>query len=77
MTAGNSVHPAAQAVREKALRTAAPLLDVPQLSLDIRDGIVFATGKSLSLRDIADTLARVNALVAASRNDRGEFSAAC
>jgi carbon-monoxide dehydrogenase large subunit len=59
VTAGNSVHLAAQAVRDKALKTAALMLDVPQTSLDIRDGIVFATGKnlSLSLRDIADTLA--------------------
>jgi carbon-monoxide dehydrogenase large subunit len=59
VTAGNSVHLAAQAVRDKALKTAALLLDVPLTSLDIRDGIVFATGKnlSLSLRDIADTLA--------------------
>jgi carbon-monoxide dehydrogenase large subunit len=59
VTAGNSVHLAAQAVREKALKTAALMLDMPQTSLDIRDGIVFATGKnlSLSLRDIADTLA--------------------
>ncbi|MBX9846210.1 MAG: molybdopterin-dependent oxidoreductase [Xanthobacteraceae bacterium] len=59
VTAGNAVHLAAQAVREKALQTAALLLDVPQLSLDIRDGSVFATGKNLSpsLRDIADTLA--------------------
>ncbi len=59
VTAGNSVHLAALAVRDKALKTAALMLDVPLTSLDIRDGIVFATGKnlSLSLRDIADTLA--------------------
>ena len=59
VTAGNSVHLAAKAVREKAISTAALMLDVPATSLDIRDGIVVATGKnlSLSLRDIADTLA--------------------
>ena len=59
VTAGNSVHLAAKAVREKAISTAALMLDVPATSLDIRDGIVIATGKnlSLSLRDIADTLA--------------------
>src|SRR5262249_12151374 len=59
VTAGNSVHLAAKAVREKAIKAAALMLDVPEMSLDIRDGIVFATGKnlSISLRDIADTLA--------------------
>jgi carbon-monoxide dehydrogenase large subunit len=59
VTAGNSVHLAAKAVREKAISTAALMLDVPATSLDIRDGIVIATGKnlSLSLRDVADTLA--------------------
>jgi aerobic carbon-monoxide dehydrogenase large subunit len=59
VTAGNSVHLAARAVREKAITVAALMLDVPEESLDIRDGIVIATGKnlSISLRDIADSLA--------------------
>jgi carbon-monoxide dehydrogenase large subunit len=59
VTAGSSVHLAARAVRDKAIAAAALLLDVPEQSLDIRDGIVFETGKnlSISLRDIADTLA--------------------
>ncbi len=59
VTAGNSVHLAARAVREKAITVAALMLDVPEESLDIRDGIVIATGKnlSISLRDIADLLA--------------------
>ena len=59
VTAGNSVHLAARAVREKAIMAAARLLDVPEESLDIRDGIVIETGKnlSISLREIADSLA--------------------
>jgi carbon-monoxide dehydrogenase large subunit len=59
VTAGNSVHLAARAVREKAIAAAAIILDVPQESLDIRDGLVIATGRnlSISLRDIANTLA--------------------
>jgi carbon-monoxide dehydrogenase large subunit len=59
VTAGNSVHLAARAVREKAISAAALILDVPEMNLDIRDGIVFETGKnlSISLRDIADSLA--------------------
>ena len=44
---------------EKAIMAAARLLDVPEKSLDIRDGIVIETGKnlSISLREIADSLA--------------------
>ena len=59
VTAGNSVHLAARAVREKAIAAAARLLDVPEESLDIRDGLVIETGKnlSISLREIADSLA--------------------
>ena len=59
VTAGNSVHLAARAVREKAIKAAALMLEVPEMNLDIRDGIVFETGKnlSISLRDIADSLA--------------------
>ena len=59
MTAGNSVHLASRAVREKAIAAAAIILDVPETNLDIRDGIVMQTGKnlSISLRDIANTLA--------------------
>lgn len=59
VTAGNSVHLAARAVREKVIMAAARLLDVPEESLDIRDGLVIETGKnlSISLREIADALA--------------------
>src|SRR5882757_4502337 len=59
VTAGNSVHLAAKAVREKAIAAAALMLEVPEWNLDIRDGIVIENGKnlSISLRDIADSLA--------------------
>ena len=59
VTAGNSVHLAARAVREKAITAAALMLDVPEENLDIRDGIVVEIDKnrSISLRDIADSLA--------------------
>jgi aerobic carbon-monoxide dehydrogenase large subunit len=59
VTAGNSVHLAARAVREKAINAAAVMLDVPADNLDIRDGIVMEVGKnlSISLRDVANTLA--------------------
>jgi carbon-monoxide dehydrogenase large subunit len=59
VTAGNSVHLAARAVREKAIAAAALILDVSERNLDIRDGIVVEidTTRSISLRDIADTLA--------------------
>jgi carbon-monoxide dehydrogenase large subunit len=59
VTAGNSVHLAACVVREKAIAAAAVLLDVPEENLDIRDGLVIEVDKnrSISLRDIADSLA--------------------
>jgi aerobic carbon-monoxide dehydrogenase large subunit len=59
VTAGSSVHLAARAVREKAITTAALILQTAQENLDIRDGIIVARGKnvSISLREIADTLA--------------------
>ena len=59
VTAGNSVHLAARAVREKVINAAAVMLDVSADNLDIRDGIVMEVGKnlSISLRDVANTLA--------------------
>jgi carbon-monoxide dehydrogenase large subunit len=59
VTAGNSTHLAAQAVRAKAIAAAAVLLDIPADNLDIQDGIVGEPGKniSISLREIADSLA--------------------
>src|SRR6185503_20489284 len=45
--------------REKAITAAALILEVPETNLDIRDGIVIEidTNRSISLRDIADSLA--------------------
>ena len=59
VTAGNSTHLAAKAVREKAIAAAALMLDVAPENLDIRDGIISETGKNLaiSLRELADSLA--------------------
>jgi carbon-monoxide dehydrogenase large subunit len=59
VTAGNSVHLAACAVREKAIGAAALLLDVPPENLEIRDGTIHEIGKNLAitLREVADALA--------------------
>jgi carbon-monoxide dehydrogenase large subunit len=59
VTAGNSTHLAASAVRQKAIAAAAVLLDAPADTLDIRDGFVGDPTKniSISLADIADSLA--------------------
>ena len=59
VTAGNSVHLAARAVRDKVLAAAAHILGAPAANLDIRDGIVMERGSnmSISLREIANTLA--------------------
>jgi carbon-monoxide dehydrogenase large subunit len=59
VTAGNSTHLAARAVREKAIAAAAILLDVAPDNLDIVDGMIGEPGKnlSISLRDVADSLA--------------------
>jgi aerobic carbon-monoxide dehydrogenase large subunit len=59
VTAGNSTHLAAGAVRQKAIAAAAVLLDAPADTLDIRDGFVGDPTKniSISLADIADSLA--------------------
>jgi carbon-monoxide dehydrogenase large subunit len=59
VTAGNSTHLAARAVREKAIAAAAILLDVAPADLDIVDGIIGVPRKnlSISLRDVADSLA--------------------
>lgn len=59
VTAGNSTHLAARAVREKAIKAAAVLLDIPPDNLDIIDGMIGEPGKnlSISLREVADSLA--------------------
>jgi aerobic carbon-monoxide dehydrogenase large subunit len=59
VTAGNSTHLAARAVREKAIAAAAVLLETSADKLEIRDGMVGEPGKNIaiSLGDIADSLA--------------------
>ncbi len=59
VTAGNSVHLAARAVREKAIAVAAKLLETQPERLHIRDGMIGEPSRNLtlSLGDIANTLA--------------------
>jgi carbon-monoxide dehydrogenase large subunit len=59
VTAGNSVHLAARAVRQKALAVAAKLLETEPEGLVIEHGIIGEPGRNLriSLRDVANTLA--------------------
>jgi carbon-monoxide dehydrogenase large subunit len=62
VTAGSAVHLAAVAVREKALKVAAHLLEVGVEDLQLRDGrveVVGAPGSGLSLREVAETLSGV------------------
>jgi aerobic carbon-monoxide dehydrogenase large subunit len=59
VTAGSSVHLAAEAVREKALRIAAHLLEASQEDLVMRDGrieIAGAPGSGLELRQVAEAV---------------------
>ncbi len=56
VNAGNSVHLAAAAVREKAFRVAAHLLEAAEPDLEIEDGRIFVKGvpgMSVTLREIA------------------------
>ncbi len=56
VNAGNSVHLAATAVREKALKVASHMLEAAEEDLDIEDGRIFVQGvpgMSLSLREVA------------------------
>ena len=59
VTAGNSTHLAARAVREKAIAAAAVLLDTPAENLELWDGRIGEPNKniSISLSEIADSLA--------------------
>ena len=59
VTAGNSTHLAARAVREKAIAAAAILLDAPADKLELWNGRIGEPDKniSVSLSDIADSLA--------------------
>jgi len=59
VTAGNSTHLAAGAVREKAIAAAAVLLDAPADRLELADGRIGQPDKniSISLAEVADSLA--------------------
>src|SRR5258708_403785 len=62
ITAGSAVHMAAVAVREKALKVAAHLLEVSVGDLELRDGrieIAGAPGSGLALREVAEAVAGV------------------
>ena len=62
VTAGSAVHLAAVAVRDKALKVAAHLLEVSVSDLELRDGrveIAGAPGSGLTLREIAEAVAGV------------------
>ena len=62
ITAGSAVHLAAVAVREKALKVAAHLLEVGVEDLELRDGrveIAGAPGSGMTLREVAEAVAGV------------------
>jgi carbon-monoxide dehydrogenase large subunit len=62
VTAGSAVHLAAVAVRDKALKVAAHLLEVSVSDLELREGrveIAGAPGSGLTLREIAEAVAGV------------------
>lgn len=62
VTAGSAVHLAAAAVREKALKVAAHLLEAGVDDLDIRDGrieIAGVPGSGLTLREVAEAVSGV------------------
>jgi aerobic carbon-monoxide dehydrogenase large subunit len=62
VTAGSAVHLAASAVRDKALKVAAHLLEVSVSDLELRDGrieIAGAPGSGLTLREIAEAVSGV------------------
>ena len=62
ITAGSAVHLAAVAVREKALKVAAHLLEASPSDLEMRDGrieIAGAPGSGLTLREVAEAVSGV------------------
>jgi aerobic carbon-monoxide dehydrogenase large subunit len=62
VTAGSAVHLAASAVRDKALKVAAHLLEVSASDLELRDGrieIAGAPGSGLTLREVAEAVSGV------------------
>jgi carbon-monoxide dehydrogenase large subunit len=74
ITAGSAVHMAALAVREKALKVAAHLLEVSPTDLELRDGrveIAGAPGSGLSLREVAEAVSGVPGYAMPGKFDPG------
>jgi carbon-monoxide dehydrogenase large subunit len=74
ITAGSAVHMAALAVREKALKVAAHLLEVSPSDLELRDGrveIAGAPGSGLSLREVAEAVSGVPGYAMPGKFDPG------
>jgi carbon-monoxide dehydrogenase large subunit len=74
ITAGSAVHMAAVAVREKALKVAAHLLEVGVDDLEVRDGrieIAGAPGSGLALREIAEAVSGVPGYAMPGKFDPG------
>ncbi len=62
VTAGSSVHLAALAVREKAIKVAAQMLDELPANLTIEDGVIHMPGKPSSGVPLADVAMRLRGL---------------
>jgi aerobic carbon-monoxide dehydrogenase large subunit len=74
VTAGSAVHLAAAAVREKALKVAAHLLEVSVSDLVLREGrieIAGAPGSGLSLREVAEAVSGVPGYAMPGKFDPG------
>jgi aerobic carbon-monoxide dehydrogenase large subunit len=74
VTAGSAVHLAASAVREKALKVAAHLLEVGVDDLELRDGrieIAGAPGSGMSLREVAEAVSGVPGYAMPGKFDPG------
>jgi aerobic carbon-monoxide dehydrogenase large subunit len=74
VTAGSAVHLAASAVREKALKVAAHLLEVGVDDLEMRDGrieIAGAPGSGMSLREVAEAVSGVPGYAMPGKFDPG------
>ncbi|MFL6824378.1 MAG: xanthine dehydrogenase family protein molybdopterin-binding subunit, partial [Xanthobacteraceae bacterium] len=74
VTAGSAVHLAAAAVREKALKVAAHLLEVSVSDLELREGrieIAGAPGSGLSLREVAEAVSGVPGYAMPGKFDPG------
>src|SRR5262249_36225903 len=74
VTAGSAVHLAALAVREKALKVAAHLMEASPQDLELRDGrveIAGVPGSGLSLREVAEAVSGVPGYTMPGKFDPG------